>query len=102
MSYTFTYVKKPHTNIHLEKVVAVEISSGAIERMIISGVEWMKKNPEVSTWFSMTGNALVFIVRDENDLQIEVTERKRSGFLSLDVLADISELDAQIADLEGE
>jgi hypothetical protein len=88
MSYTFTYVKKPHTNIHLEEIVAVEISSGAIERMIISGVEWMKKNPEESVWFSMTGNTLVFIVRDEDDLQIEVTERKRSGFVHLEPTND--------------
>jgi hypothetical protein len=88
MSYTFTYAKKPHTNIHLEKVVGVEIKTDAIERMIVSGIEWMKKNPEEPMWFSMTGNTLVFVVRDGDDLQIEVTERKRSGFVHLEPTND--------------
>jgi hypothetical protein len=83
MSYTFTYVKKPHTNIHLGEVVAVEINSDVIEGMIVSGIEWMKEHPNGGTWFSMTGNTLVLIIRDEDDLHIEVTERKRLGFLSL-------------------
>ncbi len=83
MSYTFTYAKKPHTNIHLEQVVAVEINSDVIERLIVSGIEWMKKHPNEVMWYTMTGNTLVLIIRDEDDLHIEVTERKRLGFLSL-------------------
>ena len=81
--YLFTYVQEPTITICLPEVLAVEISSSTIEKMIVEGLEWMKRNNDQSMWFSMTGNTLVAIIRDEEELQIEVTERKRSGYVRL-------------------
>ena len=81
--YLFTYVQEPTITICLPEVLAVEISSSTIERMIMEGLEWMKRNNDQSMWFSMTGNTLVAIIRHEEELQIEVTERKRSGYVRL-------------------